>query len=67
MEICAALVQQRLCTGFWVLARACATGLWPSTCSMAMGYATLLKEQKIGVRVKMVEEVTVDEAAFAGF
>lgn len=27
----------------------------------------LLKEQKIGVKVKMVEEVTVEEAAFAGF
>ncbi len=27
----------------------------------------LLKEQKIGVKVKMVEDVTVDEAAFAGF
>ncbi|MER9117672.1 restriction endonuclease [Mesorhizobium sp. M0954] len=31
------------------------------------GLCDLLKEQKIGVRVKMVEEVTVDEAAFAGF
>lgn len=27
----------------------------------------LLKDQKIGVRVRMVEEVTVDEAAFAAF
>ncbi|GLS31640.1 restriction system protein [Mesorhizobium albiziae] len=27
----------------------------------------LLKEQKIGVKVRMVEEVTADEAAFAGF
>ena len=31
------------------------------------GLCDLLKDQKIGVRVKMVEEVTVDEAAFAGF
>ena len=31
------------------------------------GDGLLLKVQKIGVRVKMVEEVTVDEAAFAGF
>ena len=27
----------------------------------------LLKEQKIGVKVRMVEEVTAVEAAFAGF
>jgi restriction system protein len=27
----------------------------------------LLKEQKIGVKIRMVEEVTIDEAAFAGF
>ena len=31
------------------------------------GLCDLLKEQKIGVRVEMVEEVTVDEPAFAGF
>lgn len=31
------------------------------------GLCDLLKDQKIGVRVKMVEEVTIDEAAFAGF
>jgi len=31
------------------------------------GLWDLLKEQKIGVRVKMVEEVTVDEGTFAGF
>ena len=30
------------------------------------GLCDVLKEQKIGVRVKMVEEVAVDNAAFAG-
>jgi restriction system protein len=31
------------------------------------GLCDLLKDQRIGVQVKMVEEVTVDEGAFAGF
>ena len=30
------------------------------------GLCDVLKEQKIGVGVKMVEEVAVDNAAFAG-